>query len=43
MLYANYIGEPLYVGTLLVYASLALTLASALEYTLRVYIRKSEA
>ena len=43
MLYANYIGEPLYVGTLLVYTSLALTLASALEYTLRIYIRKSAA
>jgi cardiolipin synthase (CMP-forming) len=43
MLYANYVGEPLYVGTLLVYASLVLTLASALEYTLRVYMRKANA
>jgi cardiolipin synthase (CMP-forming) len=43
MLYANYVGEPLFIGTLLVYASLVLTLASALEYTLRVYIRKADA
>ena len=32
MLYANYVGEPLLVVTLLVYTSLVLTLASALEY-----------
>ncbi len=40
MLYANYSGTPLFVVTLLVYTSLALTLASALEYTFTVYRRQ---
>ena len=40
MLYANYIGQPLAVATWLVFASLALTLLSALEYTLRIYRRQ---
>jgi cardiolipin synthase len=42
MLYANYIGEPLAIGTWLIFASLALTLLSALEYTLRIYRRKGQ-
>lgn len=42
MLYANYRGEPLLVATILVYVSLALTLLSAVEYTMRVYRRQPE-
>ena len=42
LLYANYIGEPLVVGTWLIFASLALTLLSALEYTLRIYRRTGQ-
>jgi len=35
-LYANYVGQPLGIVTALVYASLVITLASAIEYGLRV-------
>ncbi len=40
VLYANYRGEPLLVATILVWASLALTLLSGIEYTLRVFRRQ---
>jgi cardiolipin synthase len=42
MLFANYRGSPLFVVTLLVYASLALTILSGVEYFRLVYRRHPE-
>jgi cardiolipin synthase (CMP-forming) len=42
VLYANFRGEPLLVATILIWVSLALTLLSGIEYTTRVYQRKTD-